>query len=677
MKLVTKMSDRASALGVLEPNQISFGVLLYDKGYLPRPEYCCQEGVNTIIFLEGAFKKPGEPRIPKRRVNRFIELMESIFAYMTDSSARADRYLENMRHRDLITTLGYERSYGLFKCLRDNQIKENGGHCVVSGPLDVHDFVSNLPAIHDYDDPESLYSAIMRTLKYRPENAMKVLQYLNYKKVREAKNLASAMQHIAIVRAARGGISRKMEATAYAAVARVTPADEWCSFSKRADVVATVGADTNCCFTKGGAASRLLEPAMRSPIAGILHGHKPSRWFSFVWEIVVKEDGMFWKCLVLDNVEARGTIQQEYWENKIVPRLAGLDYRRVYCGTIRNDVEFSELTKGMYVPGGEPQKPYSLTKYENCFSSSIDDSKKLMVICDRQPFTREQVEIGKAEIKSLMERCPKDRSILKYRPRGDEFERWTYKIPGGGGQSIGSKSLKMALGAAVDTFGSIDRNVVLRRMDPGDLHRCKYIEKKVYMDAIPDPDFIRHNVLRSPSMVIESRHAIYGYLLSSLHWIPNGVDMSGSASSWYGSEIERKPKKADMNGFRRVLYVDDIWCISYRKCIAAFVDAMDYIVEWCKINEVNTVVGSTNRFSKGLAARLEKRGLRYEELQEGAGEGERYTPNPAYSPTEVRLELGEPERLFPPPDETGETEEEEDPRSIKEILLGVDTTGTA
>jgi hypothetical protein len=647
MKLVDNITDRAAALAALNPQQIQHGLVLFDKGYMPKPAYCTEKGVDVVRFLERAFAE-SESDVPKGKVNRFLDLMESMFDYMPAETANVDRYMETRRHKDLILKLGYAKSYAIFRFLRDNQIKEDAvpvtrdaiaaarGRARAarssSGFISVHDLTSNLPAIRAEDDPDALFSAIMNVLRYNSEKALDILQYINYARVREAKNAEEALKHIALVKAARGGISKSSEMPAYAAIKDIYPSDDWCAFSKEAHIVATVGGETNCCFTKGGAAGRLLDPAMRSPIAGVLHGTKPSRWFSFVWELVVREDNMFWKCIVLDNVEARGTIPTDCWE-RIAARLGALDYRRIYCGSLRNDVDFSRYMKMLYPSNGIPAKPYSLVGYETCFGGS-DDSRNILVVADRQPFTAEDLERGRAELPGILEKLPKDRDILEYHPKGDEHGKWEYKVPGT------SRTLKMTLAAAVQAFGSISRDVVLRRMNQGDLHRCKYIEKQLYSE--PDRDFTKHDVSRSPSMVMESAHAIYGYMLTSVQWVPKTAAFSKPGTEWYRTAKEHPPKASERSNYWRVLYLDDLWCIPYAKCICAFRQGIEYLAGWCHENRIDAVVASTNKFSAGLAERLKAHGLRYEEVPEGANPGERVKPNRLYSPTSVTLELGEP-----------------------------------
>jgi hypothetical protein len=289
----------------------------------------------------------------------------------------------------------------------------------------------------------------------------------------------------------------------------------------------------------------------------------------------------------------------------------------------------------MYPSGKEPKKPNKLTGYESSFGGS-DDSAQLYTIHDRLLFTDKNIEQGKKEADSIAEFLKSDENadIMDYNIKDNPAPVITYNAP------HSNVKKKMTVGVATHMFNQISLDVTLRRMNPGDLHRCKYIEKMVY--PTPDPDFIKHNVLRSPSLIMESPHAIYGYLLTSIHWLPITVNLTRPATEWFKLAKESIPKVADRSKFVKVLYIDDLWCISYIKCIMAFKEAMPYIAEWCKLNGINIVVGSTNRFSEGLANKLQAFGLRFEENAEGAGEGVRFNTIKKYTPTSLTVDLVEP-----------------------------------
>jgi hypothetical protein len=327
--------------------------------------------------------------------------------------------------------------------------------------------------------------------------------------------------------------------------------DEFCSFSKSPSIIGSIGRDTGCCFSKSGLAKDLLRPAIMSPISGIIYGRIfKTSWFSFVWDIVLVEQGQALKCLILDNVEAMPRIKESESDKYIWPRIHNLNgYHTIFCGTIRNDIEFQDgVTKE------KRQKPYQLAGHEDAWKNyrGFDDSAELYTI---------------------------------------------KKFP-------------------------VDKVASVKRMNSGDLARCKYLEQAVYTS--PDNDFIHIDVEASPSYIIESSTNIYGYFTTRLKYfdLSLGTPNYNQFEDLRGKNLNKYLKKNreegldEYSGLEKVLYLEDILIMNYRNCLAS----MDFMFRdldlWLKENGIKKIVANFNDYSENFIKRIKDAGYEVVE-QEG------------------------------------------------------------
>lgn len=370
---------------------------MYNKGYMPYRFMCCSAGINLLHFLEKVYEEE-DPKNYRSKVSKIITLCNELFQ-STVIEFPNDYYLENNKMRYLIKVLPFDKFYIIFKniyakMIRKNNIEDTNCEAI----LDLHDFLINLPKIRENDNPQELFDIILRVISYNKTLATEILPYINYQKIRKAANSNEMLRFISKVVAARNGYTTSLEQAAermfYGSLTELQNFEtseeqteeqkklidierNTCSFSKNIAIISSIGRETGCCFRKGGEAGRLLEPAIKSPLAGILHGYIPFRWFSFVWEMVTydSDENMFWKNIVLDNVESKGRISMTHWQ-KIMDIIKSANYKNYLCGTLRNDVSFDTVDMEETVI----KRPYALIGYENKFNPIYDDSKYLYTL---------------------------------------------------------------------------------------------------------------------------------------------------------------------------------------------------------------------------------------------------------------------------------------------------------
>lgn len=100
------------------------------------------------------------------------------------------------------------------------------------------------------------------------------------------------------------------------------------------------GQETHCCLKKNGAASDLLIPIESSPIAGEFVGNiKDSKIMIYFWDMVEINNGIPYKTLILDNLESSKLIKFEEFEKLIEEINSKVNYKKIYLGYLRNDIE--------------------------------------------------------------------------------------------------------------------------------------------------------------------------------------------------------------------------------------------------------------------------------------------------------------------------------------------------
>ena len=521
------VSKKATMFALLNGQRLEYAIKLHQMKYPILMNYVSQSGLETIQFLQETFGS-------KKKVLQYISAFEN-----TSDKSSFERYLKNKNFRNLIILLGFNRMIELLRILSDRKIS-------------IHNYISNLGKIKLDDDPEDVFQFLKKiTRDYSESNLNVVTNYLNYKKVRHAKNIEEMMKHIEFVEASKRlkGIVGSKEHPSFMHLNDLNFENrDIINFTKSKEVISTIGRETFCCFRRGGAAEALMIPAQKSPIAGILEGRiENNRWFSLVWEMVEIENGEFRKTLILDNIEASGRISN----GKILwDALKNLGkYSHIYCGSLRNDIEFEQEV----IDKGTKPKQSQLVGYESNFNryGAYDDSRNLYTIHENTP----------------------------------------------------------------------DLNVKLRRMNLGDLHRVKYIEKFMY-GTKADPDFLKINISESPNYILDSNTHIYGYLATRLKFYKSDIEEYEQGKDLSRKELREIIKKNEedgkekYHGITKVLYIEDLVILPYRKCILALNDIISDITEWAKKEEIDVVAANTNEYSRGFIKRIKKAGFEYYEQKD-------------------------------------------------------------
>jgi hypothetical protein len=487
--------------------------------------------------------------------------------------------------------------------------------------INMHNVFSNMPKKYyfglKYTEKEFADRMIEMISKYSEENYLQLLQFINFAKIREAKTLKDAIEHIRTVKTAKMGYSQAKVAKAFTELTKIEGA-ALIEFTKDPIVVGSIGHETLCCFRSDGLAKSLLEPAIKSPISGIIHGFIPVRWFSFVWEMVTMDEidvparprfdlrrtidvteelreepldvipphkiMVFNKNLVLDNIEAKATVKKSYVE-KILKYLSDLDYSKIHCGTLRNDAEFPEEL----VDSSEP-KPYSLVKYERNFEryGSYDDSKNLYTLNEKK----------------------------------------------------------------------VDTTAILRLMNPGDLHRCKYVEKIVYANH-QDQDFFKINVEKSPSFIFESSTSIFGYLTTNIYYL--WKDDEGKVIKKEKTKNKLSDNGAPEDQIQEVLYIEDLFIVrNSRRCLENLPHAFSYLQDFCSKYNIKYISADVNGRSENFIKRFEIEGLKFIKWNEVEfGSISRYDKLKYLLPTSVEVVL-EDREWREVKDDTAEDNEEKE-----------------
>lgn len=301
----------------------------------------------------------------------------------------------------LITALGHERSMRLLRVVRDRDVS-------------VHEVCNGLPRkVRRGADPDELLDYAIRAVSMTLPNMKIALSMINYAKARAAAGIAGIVAHSQVVSAARARSSSGIPSATASPEDIPIPGEAVfggvrVSFTKDPLVVTTVGRETGCCFSAGGVAAGLMRAAISSPVAGVIHGDRPCRWFSFVWEIVEEIDGVPSLCLILDNLEASRMIGPR--DSGFLAEWAGSlvgTYRRVYLGTQRNDVGFPDQA-GLVATERDRPAP-GIPGHEKLFLGPYDDSRRVWTLADLPPPPPGTARLSLA--------TPRDLTLSKYLER--------------------------------------------------------------------------------------------------------------------------------------------------------------------------------------------------------------------------------------------------------------------
>jgi len=353
----------------------------------------------------------------------------------------------------------------------------------------------------------------------------------------------------------------------------------------------------------------------------------------------VYDDGRWAKCLVLDNVEARSEIPQKYW-GYILRRLADLGYGHVFCGTLRNDCKFDELSlKG----AGTFNRPASMAEYANKFNTGFDDSTRVFPVCGtvepagKPRSARKRAEAGVVELARAAAKA------------------WTVRNP-----APSKEDLKAILDRTADFISEVDPwredpgAARLHLMDRGDLVRCSYVEKLVYGRGT-DPDFLKIDLRRSPSYVVDSPSTIYGYLCTGLYRCPPGEDPGACIRHGHW-----KPKRSAEEGCRPVVMIEDVVSRPYPRMAGAWRAALDHLGAWCRAHGVEDAVVAPNENSRALLRHVEAVGLRiHSDRVQSGSPADRPAAPPGWRPRSIEIDLPEvqqPEEIDADGEREGESQ---------------------
>jgi len=590
-------------LASIEADKVRWGFDLYKRNYPIWKEYISQRGIETIDILEDCFNN-------KREVIKFINIL---LTYNNKMNNYFGKKFNNKNHPDFATSgdpcqipsIGYSEYYlsiksfeNLVRLLKFNKIFKLLKMIIDKG-VDLHEWIANLPKIHLDDEPETLFYILKRFIRFKKEIRYEMMGFMNYKKVREAKNYKEALVYIRVVKMAKNNISKANIIAANMSICDLYNGDnadniyidrsKILQFSKDPFIVGSIGQETHCCFKRNGLAASLLEPTLKSPIGGIIHGYRPYRYFAMVWEMVVLEDGIFKKRLILDNIEAVNRLPVEFYES-MEKMLSKCNYSKIHLGTSRNDISLPDrITKNKIEKDDDYdvmnsaiiKKPILMVGYESNFKKygSYDDSSNLYTLIEKED----------------------------------------------------------------------DINVILHRMVPGDLHRCKYIEQRVYDE--PDKEFLEIDVTASPSYVWESKTGIYGYFITRLKWYYDTCDKFEQHQDLSKSEFKKVIKKnkekelPPTTGLVKVLYLEDIYLLPFKKIKLSAIEAFNDLINWCKKNDIIEISGSMNDTAKNFDKRIINAGFNYHP-QENTPKFNAYLPKAKakLTPSSVNIYFSEEEK---------------------------------
>lgn len=419
---------------------------------------------------------------------------------------------------------------------------------------DIHGFEMNLPILSKDIIAEDYYKFIVALSKYEKSMFFKVLQYSNYKNVREfvleKKNksiIEMLLNKITISNVNRNKSlelrkkygekwrdelekekikKSRSECSTYVSGYKI-PGLEFIKDRVLADFW---GKETLCCLKIGGAASKLLDVIEYSPIAGELVGKVNNKKISsFVWDMVEIEEGVAKKTLILDNIEANVRLDKEETMMLLNNVSKQEGYKNIYLGTVRNDVTLPEsilnLTKN---------RQSKVVGYEMLDGFSFADSSVLHTVSEKEDDTKFSV----------------------------------------------------------------------RKMKLSDLHNVKYIEKILYPGC--DEELLNNIELNTPCYVVDSKTHIAGYFLTRYKYFKsNETDFhQDNEVKWYNMESNKKYKKK--------LYIEDLFLMNNRKIKASLKSIIEGFVDFCKENHIDSVMMNPNDNSRPLIKRLEDKGISIE-----------------------------------------------------------------
>jgi hypothetical protein len=465
--------------------------------------------------------------------------------------------------------------------------------------IDFHNFLNSLPRLHVFDNgmtvlkedrklyctmeekerkirDKEVFSEIMRRLLLllktnNSENLLKLLPYLNYKRLFIYSNTENRLMFVSSVFLAILAKKKSLEdsilpSTDTPLIGKVIDElnpnsyqdlqkSKKIYFSKNPSICSSLGELTGCCYRKGGIGEKDLVISIKNPIAGNLIGYREAIWFSFIWEYIELDsnDNLFKINLVLDNIESKKDLPFSYLVEELFPIFNNLNlYSAINLGTSRNDVKNIPAS----IMATSFNKTIQLVKYEK--RNSFDDSASMWNIC----------------------------SVPLH------YSKETNKIP-----------------------------ILIKRMDISDIYRCKYLENVIYGKE-SDNDFVNYqkSYIKDISFIWSNNQIIVGYLfigsILKKHFTSLGISLEEEEID--GKIITKIPEKLtirNINGkevtvnSNKIITIYDFFLYENKEIIisakSVFREIKKYIIE----NKIEAVECSFNEKSFNFAKRIEELGI--------------------------------------------------------------------
>lgn len=533
----------------------------------------------TSGYLDGIFRKFLYSQCETYRNDFFLDrkfvnnFYRKLVNYLATKGVYVDGRGKNIRMTKLISQLFHENSvkiFGLFYMM------ETKNDCLVfidalkKHKVPFHDFIENIGNFNikrDYNNLQKrrdILKFLKKVIAYDSSSLARVIPFINYQRVNSQNNKKEMLREVEFLehkiserKKLGGGKGSSKESFMLVNNWKFQDLSINGRFTKEEIDILNIGTETGCCFKRGGIASILVEDALKHPLASILTGrHIKQKWFAYIWEIV--EYDIKNKCwtisLVLDNIEANQRLDVRQME-QLVKHLATLPYHKIYCGTIRNDYsnDFNTNKTSKATPYKYPMD--KITSRHTSYWGSYDDSSSLRLFNTNSLSNKYSVErMGKGDL---------------YRCKYIERLVYTLDTPP---KLVSSGNVK------IEVFNESDR--FTSEKDLGD-----------------DKDFLKIDLVPTPSFVIKNHNSIIGYLITEyLYW--------NKQEEKYEAVYDRTRKyvKEHFDMEKKCLHISDVYLVQSRKVLPYAKEMFNNLIDWYHENrsEINAISVNTNQYSEPL-----------------------------------------------------------------------------
>lgn len=154
-----------------------------------------------------------------------------------------------------------------------------------------------------------------------------------------------------------------------------------------------------------------------------------------------------------------------------------------------------------------------------------------------------------------------------------------------------------------------DCDINIRKMDKGDLHRCKYVEELIWEN--PDDDLFKLDITTSPSYVISNFTTIYGYLMTRLIFQDKETGEIFLNKAKRNKYLREQGEDYPRENIIKILYIEDLFLTSNKKIIKTMDNIIDNIRDFMKENNITHFSASFNKYSKPFKKRLKDEGITF------------------------------------------------------------------